>query len=49
MEVTSDAASAIGFGAYPRGQLSYGAWSVVQANLFHTKIFFLWARKHVLF
>ena len=46
----------IGFGAYSKGQWFYGAWSVVQANLLHTKNLFpvviaadLWTRKHVFF
>lgn len=32
LEVTSDAAGAIGFGAYSQGQWFYGAWSKVQAR-----------------
>ena len=32
LEVTSDAAGAIGFGAYSQGQWFYGAWSMVQAR-----------------
>ena len=32
LEVTSDAAGAIGFGAYSQSQWFYGAWSMVQAR-----------------
>ena len=61
LEVTSDAAGAIGFGAYSRGQWFYGAWSTVQArqSIAYQELFpvviaahlwgSLWARKHVLF
>ena len=61
LEVKSDSAGAIGFGAYSRGQWFYGAWSTVQASqstayqeLFPVVITAhlwgsLWARKHVLF
>ena len=59
--VTSDAAGAIGFGAYSQGQWFYGAWSTVQArqSIAYQELFplviaahlwgSLWARKHVLF
>ena len=61
LEVTSDAAGAIGFGAYSQGQWFYGAWSTVQArqSIAYQELFpvviaahlwgSLWARKHVLF
>ena len=61
LEVKSDAAGAIGFGAYSRGQWFYGAWSSVQARqstayqeLFSVVIAAhlwgsLWARRPVLF
>jgi len=61
LEVTSDAAGVIGFGAYSRGQWFYGAWSMVQAkqSIAYQEFFPvviathlwrpLWARKHVLF
>ena len=61
LEVTSDAAGAIGFGTYSHGQWFYGARSTVQArqsiayqDLFPVVIAAhlwgsLWARKHVLF
>ena len=32
LEVTSDAAGAIGFGAYSQGQWFYSAWSTMQAR-----------------
>ena len=59
--VISDAAGAIGFGAYSRDQWFYGAWSTVQArqSIAYQELFpvvitahlwgSLWARKHVLF
>ena len=61
LEVTSDAAGAVGFGAFSQGQWFYGAWSTVQArqSIAYQELFpvviaahlwgSLWARKHVLF
>ena len=61
LEVISDAARGIGFGAYSQGQWFYGAWSTVQArqSIAYKELFpvviaahlwgSLWARKHVLF
>ena len=61
LEVTSDVAGAIGFGAYSRGQWFYDAWSSVQArqSIAYQEHFpvviaahlwgSLWATRHVLF
>ena len=61
LEVTSDAAGVIGFGAYPRGQWFYGAWSTVQTrqSIAYQELFPVviaahlwgswWTRKHVFF
>ena len=61
LEFTSEAAGAIGFGVYSRGQWFYGAWPTVQArqSIAYQELFpvviaaylwgSLWARKHVLF
>ena len=61
LEVTSDAAGAVGVSAFSQGQWFYGAWSTVQArqSIAYQELFpvviaahlwgSLWARKHVLF
>ena len=61
LEVTSDAAGGIGFGAYSQDQWFYGAWSTVHArqSMAYQEFFpvvitahlwgSLWVRKHVLF
>ena len=61
IEVTSDAAGSLGFGAYSRGQWFYGPWSPTQAqqSIAYKELFPVviaahlwgshWSRKHVLF
>ena len=61
IEVTSDAAGSLGFGAYSQGQWFYGPWSPTQAqqSIAYKELFPVviaahlwgshWSRKHVLF
>ena len=61
LEVTSDAAGSVGFGAYSQGQWFYGPWSTFQADqsIAYKELFpvviaahlwgSLWSRKHILF